>query len=432
MANAREIAVSALNEILDEGAYNNIVLKRTLNKYNNINHMERGLITELVNGTLRNMILIDYVIASYTKTPPKKAFINNLLRISVYQLIFMDNIPDSAACNEAVKIAKGRGFKDLSSYINAVLRNIARNKEKLSLPKKDENIISYLSVIYSHPQWLIEYWLGFLEEEQVETICKANNLSPAVSICINTAKITAAELESRLIKEGITVMPSDHRAAFKIKGAGAISNLESFKAGLYHVMDSGGMKAVDLIKPQPKDSVLDLCAAPGGKSFYACTLMKNEGKILSLDIHEHKLSLIAEGAKRQGFSIIDVGKNDASVYNAELEDKFDKVILDAPCSGLGVLSKKPDARYKKTMADIEELVKIQRSMLLASHKYPKIGGRLLYCTCTVSIKENEENTAWFLQNFPYQLECDYKGQNELSEQGDRFYAVSFIRNDFSQ
>ena len=425
---AREIAVTALSEILEDGGYNNIVLNHNLKKYNDISPPERAMVTELVNGSLRNMILIDHIIAIYSKTPVKKIFIRNLLRISVYQLMFMDKIPDSAVCNEAVKLAKGRGFTGLSGYVNGILRNIARNKENLQLPDRNKDLAQHLSVKYSHPKWIIEYWLSFMEENNAEAVCKGNNISPAATISVNTIKTTLEAVEDLLNDEGVENWRLSHKNTLKIKGSGDISRLDSFKKGFYHIMDINAMAVVDLLNPMPGDYVLDLCSAPGGKSFYAAKLMNNEGKILSLDIYEHKLALIAEGAKRLGLNIIKEGLNDAAILNKAYIDKWDKVMLDAPCSGLGVLAKKPDARYKKSMADIDALVNIQRSMLSASSKYPKTGGRLLYSTCTISVKENEENTAWFLENFPYKIEKEITmlpGGKEGA--GDGFYAVSMIR-----
>ncbi|MCL2564350.1 MAG: 16S rRNA (cytosine(967)-C(5))-methyltransferase RsmB [Defluviitaleaceae bacterium] len=432
--NAREIAVLTLSTILEESGYNNIVLNQSLNKYNDISPMDRAMVTEIVNGTLRNLILIDHIISLHSKTPVKRPYIRNLLRISVYQLIFMDKVPDSAVCNEAVRIAKAKGLGGLSGYVNGVLRNAARNKGNWQLPDRGKNLAEYLSVFYSHPKWLIKYWLSFMNEDKVAALCESNNISPTAILSVNTEKITVEALEALLEDEGVKTWKPGHKNAIKVKGTGDISRLESFKNGYYHIMDINAMKAVDLINPVPEDLLIDLCAAPGGKSFYAANLMSNRGEILSLDIHEHKLNLIAEGVKRLGFSIIKESLNDAAVFNENYADKWDKVMLDVPCSGLGVLAKKPDARYKKSMKDIDSLVKIQRAMLLASYRYPKIGGRLLYSTCTISIKENEENIAWFLEKFPYKIEKELtmlpvsnEGTDIDIDIGDGFYAVSMIR-----
>lgn len=427
MVTAREIAVTTLSQILDDGGYNNIVLSKNLSKYDKINPPEKAMVTELVNGTLRNLILIDHIIASHSKTPVKKLLIKSVLRISVYQIIFMDKVPDRAVCDEAVKLVKARGLTGLSGYVNGVLRNIIRNKEDLKLPDKTEDLAHYLSIKYSHPKWIVEYWLSFMDAESVESICKGGNVVPSMTLSINRLKTASCELERILVSEGAEVQHTDNKNALNIKGAGDIRNLESFKRGLYHIMDINAMKALDLIKLEPGESVLDLCSSPGGKSFYAAQLMKNEGEVLSLDIHEHKIGLIEQGFRRLGLSIIKAKQNDATVFCGEHEGKWDKVILDAPCSGFGVLSKKPDARYKKSMDDVRELASIQRKMLEASAKYPKVGGKLLYATCTVSSIENEDNISWFLENFPYELESDFRAFPGAD--GDGFYAVSLMRKD---
>jgi len=426
MNNAREIAVNTLLEILDSGGYNNIVLSKNLGKNSDMSSVERNMVTELVNGTLRNLILIDYIIAAHSKTPVKKPIIKALLRVSTYQIMFMDKIPDSAVCDEAVKLVKKRGLTGLSGYVNGVLRNIARSKGSLALPDRAKDLAEYLSVKYSHPKWLVKYWLSFMSESQVESVCLGGNAAPEITLCVNSLKISTEELAKLLESEGAGIQQIGGFNALKIKGAGDIRNLKSFKRGLYHIMDINAMKAVDLIAPQPGEHVLDLCASPGGKSFYAAQLMNNKGKVLSLDIHEHKMRLIKEGAERLGLDIVESGINDAELARETYMDKWDKVILDAPCSGLGVLSKKPDARYKKTFDDIKSLEKIQRAMLEASSKYPKVGGKLLYATCTISAAENEKNISWFLENFPYKQEGEFMA---LPGQGigDGFYAVSMVR-----
>jgi len=429
--NEREAAVFAMMDIIGEGGYNNIVLNRTLNKMEDVPQSSKAMITELVNGSLRNLLLIDYIIGIYSKTPVKKMkpLIKNILRISVYQIMFMDRVPDSAVCNEAVKLAKDKGFAGLSGFVNGVLRSCARGKEDIKYPDKAADSAEYLSVMYSHPKWLVEYWLSFMEEKTVERILKADNETPELNICVNTVKTTAQELKSILNEEGISA-EAVHEApnALALKGASNLRKLKSFRDGLFHVMDTSSMKAVELLGSKQNESLLDLCAAPGGKSFYAAAIMGGKGKIAAMDIHEHKLELIDEGAKRLGFDIIEAGANDALAENQAFANSWDKVLLDAPCSGLGTLRKKPDARYKKSMEDVETLAQIQRSMLKSAAKYPQIDGRLMYSTCTISVKENEENIEWFLSDYPYELEEQMiilpgKGA------GDGFFAACMIRKE---
>jgi len=427
MITARELAATTLSEILDDGGYNNIVLNKNLNQHNQISPADRAMVTELVNGTLRNLIFIDHIIATHSQKPVKKPFIKSVLRISVYQIMFMDKVPDRAVCDEAVKLAKAKGLVGLSGYVNGVLRNVVRSKDDVKLPDRAKDLAQHLSVKYSHPKWIVEYFLSFMDAKLVESICAGGNAVPSMTLCINTLKTSAEELEKILVSEGMEVSRTDSENVLKIKGSGDVRNLKSFKNGMFHVMDISAMKAIELIRPVPKDKVIDLCSSPGGKSFYAAQLMENDGEILSLDIHMHKMGLIDEGSKRLGLSIVKAGQNDATEFNEKYENEWDKVILDAPCSGLGVLSKKPDARYKKSMDDVKELADIQRKMLEAAAKYPKIGGKLLYSTCTISVLENEENVRWFLDNFPYEIEAEFRALPGEGLGGDGFYAVCMVR-----
>jgi len=427
MITARQLAATTLSEILDDGGYNNIVLNKNLNQHNQISPAERAMVTELVNGTLRNLLLIDHIIATHSQKPVKKPFIKSVLRISVYQIMFMDKVPDRAVCDEAVKLAKAKGLVGLSGYVNGVLRNVVRSKDDVKLPDRAKDLAEHLSVKYSHPKWIVEYFLSFMDAELVESVCVGGNAVPSLTLCINTLRTSAEELEKILVSEGMEVSRTGTENALKVKGSGDVRSLKSFKSGLFHVMDINAMKAIELIRPEPKDKVLDLCSSPGGKSFYAAQLMGNDGEVLSLDIHAHKMDLIDEGATRLGLSIVKSGQNDATEFNEKYENEWDKVILDAPCSGLGVLSKKPDARYKKSMDDMKELALIQRKMLTAAAKYPKIGGKLLYSTCTISVLENKENVRWLLDNFPYEIEAEFRALPGEELGGDGFYAVCMYR-----
>ena len=429
--NEREIAVFAMMDIVGDGGYNNIVLNRALNKLDDVPQASRGMVTELVNGSLRNLLLIDYVIGLYSKTPVKKMkpLIKNILRLSVYQIMFMDRVPDSAACNEAVELAKAKGFAGLSGFVNGVLRAVIRGKGDIAYPDRKKGEEEYLSIVYSHPKWLVEYWLSFMEAEAVESILEADNKTPEINICVNLSKTSPEKLIDLLNEEGAKAEPAtDCPNGLMLKGVSNLRKSKSFNNGFFHIMDTSSMKAVELLNPQAGESILDLCAAPGGKSFYAAILMENKGKIAAMDIHEHKLELITNAAKRLGLDIIEAGDNNALGKNPNYFDAFDRVLLDAPCSGLGTLRKKPDARYKKSMEDVEALAAMQKEMLAAAAGYPKIGGRLMYSTCTISVKENEENIAWFLENYPYKVEKQFSilpGEGT----GDGFFAVCMIRKE---
>ncbi len=391
----REVALYAILDILNEKAYNNIVLRRTLAQNSHLSMVQRAFVTELVNGTLRNKINIDYIISLYSRTPVEKMkpVILNNLRISVYQIMYMDKVPDSAACNEAVELAKKRGFGTLAGFVNGVLRNIARNKNNIKYPDREKYPIDYISVKYSYPLWLIEYWLKELDIDTIEKICLSNRVPPKVSACINTLKTDKDGLKKALAADNIAMTDGVFKEnALYLSKTRDITETSAFSDGLYHVMDESSQKG---------DRVLDCCAAPGGKSFYCAYKMENEGEIISADIYEHKLELIRSGAERLGISIIKPVLSDAAVHNAEYDGKMDCVLADAPCSGFGLFRKKPDIKYNKTMEDVEALAKIQRDILGTCQAYVKQGGCLVYSTCTISLKENLENMRWFCREYGF-------------------------------
>ena len=403
----REIALYAIIDILNEKAYNNIVLRKVLTKNKHLSMVQRAFITELVNGTLRNKINIDYIIGLYSRTPVEKMkpLILNNIRISVYQMIYMDKVPDSAAINEAVELTKKRGFGTLAGFVNGVLRNIARNKDNIKYPNKEKDPVKYLSVKYSYPVWIIEYWLKELDTETIERICLSNRVPPKVSACINTLKTDMPSLKKALSEDNIAVTSGVFKEnALYLSKTRDITQTAAFSAGLYHVMDESAMLAVDILAPKPGENILDCCAAPGGKSFYCAYKMQNKGRIYSADVYEHKLELIKNGVERLGIDIIDTVLGNAAVINEDFIGKMDRVLVDAPCSGFGLFRKKPDIKYNKTEEDVESLAKVQRDILSNCQNYVKKGGCLVYSTCTISIKENLENVKWFCQEFDYELE----------------------------
>ncbi len=400
--NEREIAVFVLADILEEGAYNNIILNKTLNKHSDMTGVQKAFITELVNGTLRNLINIDYIIDKFSKTPVKKmkSFILCNIRVGVYQIMYMDKVPVSAACNEAVKLTKKRGFATLSGFVNGVLRSVAKNKEGITYPKDKTE---YLSVKYSYPRHIIEYWLEEMSYETVEKICIANNMPPHMSICVNTLRTSKDMLAADLRAEGIKIESNtllDN--SLYLYRTNNISESNAYKKGLFHVIDESSLMAVKALAPKKGSTVLDVCAAPGGKSFAIAEAMDDTGLVISRDIYEHKIKLMDEGAKRLGLSCIKTELRDASVPDADTA--ADYVVADAPCSGLGLVRKKPDIKYNKSMEDIDELVKIQRKILAAAEKSVAKNGILLYSTCTISHKENIDNVRWFCENFDFELE----------------------------
>lgn len=400
--NEREYAVSILMEIFNENAYNNLILKREFKKNKLLTDVQKAFITELVNGTVRNLILIDYIINQFSKTNTKKMkpLILNLLRVGVYQIYFMAKIPHSAACNEAVKIAKKRGFHNLSGFVNGILRNISRNVDNIKFPK--EGTREYLEVKYSYPEWIIDYWLKEFSYDELEKNLISLNKVPKVSVCINNIK--------KNVEDILPLLPNPTKAPFTdnlyyISKTSDISENKAFKEGLFHIMDASSALCVKIADPKEDTQILDICSAPGGKSFYTAYLTKDNAKITSRDIYPHKIDLIDEGKTRLNLKSIETQIKDAEVEYKEDFDRYDTVLCDVPCSGLGLLRKKPDIKYNKSMEDIDSLVKIQRNILSISSKYVKIKGVLVYSTCTLSKKENEDNIKWFLENYDYEL-CD--------------------------
>jgi len=425
--NQRELAVFALIDILEAGGYNNIVLKRTL-KSEELTSQQNAFITELVNGTLRNMIHIDYILDEFSKTQTKKMkpLVLNILRISVYQIKFMPKIPESAICNEAVNLVKAKGYKNLAPFVNGVLRNILRNKDNILYP--EVGTLKYISVMYSFPYWLIKYFSTFLTPDIIEEICKASTVPPKLSICINTLKITREELLEELAADGVEATLSlNNEDCIYITKTSDITKLKSFEAGHFHVMDEVSMEAVKTLAPKPFDLVYDICAAPGGKTFYMAQLMEDQGEIQAWDIHPHKLKLIEYGAKRLGINIITPAVVDALKHDKKKANTADCVLIDAPCTGFGTLNKKPDIKYNKTFEDVQSLAGTQMDILKNASTYVKKGGTLVYSTCTISAEENEKNIDWFIQNFDFDLISQKQYLPQPNGSSDGFFIAHMIR-----
>lgn len=404
--NAREIAVYTLIDVMENKSYNNLSLKKFFNDNPTISVQDKAFATELVNGTLRNVIFIDYIINCFskTKTTKMKSLILNILRVSVYQIKFMEKIPVSATCNEAVNFVKKKKFNGLSGFVNGVLRNIAREIDTIKLPDENENPVQFLSIRYSYQTWIIEKLLKQMSYKQLKEICESNSLHPQISICVNTNKITKNELKIKLQDEGMSV--EDGRiteSSLYITKTKNIAESNAFKQGLFHIMDESSMCSIDALQPQENDVIMDLCSSPGGKTFYTSYITNGKANIIARDIHEHKIKLMEMSIKRLCLNNVSIELGDATIFQEQYEETIDKLIVDAPCSGFGIVRKKPDIKYNKTEDDIKELVKLQREILMNSHRYVKKGGILLYSTCTIFNEENIENIMWFCENYKFNL-----------------------------
>ena len=394
---AREIALKALYKIEKEDAYSNIALNQVLKENKNIDERDVGLISELVYGTITWKLTLDEIIKKYSNIKLKKisVWILNILRMGIYQIIFLDKIPKSAAVNESVNLAKRYGHKSSSNFVNAILRKVSVNDYKELEEIKDDK--ERISKTTSMPMWIIEELLKQKDIKEVEEICKNSNLKPNTTIRINKLKTNKKELEEKLRKRKIKYLEGSLEDFFVLKKVKNIENIDLFKEGFFTVQDEGAGLIVDVLAPKEDECILDACSSPGGKTTYIAEKMKNKGKIEAWDIHEHRVKLVQNAAKRLGINIIQAKTQDATEFNQDLVGKFDKILLDVPCLGLGVIKRKPDIKWKRKKEDIEEITKIQKAILDNCSKYLKKNGELVYSTCSILKEENEDIIERFLK-----------------------------------
>lgn len=431
--NIRELVLELLLRITRDGECSHIAINAVLSKYQYLEKRERSFVTREVEGTLEHMIELDYIINQFSKTKVNKMkpVIRCLLRGSVYELKYMDNVPSSATCNEAVKLARKKGFSNLTGFVNGVLRNISRNLDQITYPDEKKDLAASLSVRYSMPEWMIKKWLRDYDKETVTAMLAGFLQEAPLTIRTNLTKITPKDLAVRLQKEGLSVQQDEVLPyAFHITGGlDYLYSLPSFQEGLFYVQDLSSMQVAEIAAPKQGDQVIDVCAAPGGKSIHIAEKLNGTGHVQARDLTEYKVGLIRENIARCKVENMDAVCQDASVLTEEDIDRADIVIADLPCSGLGVMRKKKDIRYKMTEEKQEELVKIQRDILAVVHRYVKPGGKLIYSTCTINRAENEENVAWFLAQHP-QFRCDYEKQILPDETGcDGFFIARMIREE---
>jgi len=396
---AREEAYLILNNIIGKGAYSNIEIRKKLNK-SDLDKLDKALVTEIVNGTLRNLIFIDWVINKFSKIKEEKIAlkIRNILRCGIYQIMFLDRIPDSAVCNESVELAKKYGNNGSAKFVNGLLRTVARNKDSIGYPDK-KDLVEYLSIKYSHPKWLVELWLNDYGSEFAEALMEGNNQVPPLTIRVNMLKTNKDEVIKVLKMEDITYSEGLYNEeAINVRGTSAIEDLEIFKKGYFSVQDESSMLVSKIMNPKPGWMIIDVCSAPGGKAAHMAEMMNNEGLIVSRDIHKHKLDLIDRTCNRLGINIIKTQLFDAQKIDESYVGKADGVLVDAPCSGLGLFRRKTDLRWRKKPDDLNELPKLQAIILENASKYLKPGGILIYSTCTLNKKENTEVVNDFLAN----------------------------------
>ncbi len=393
----REIVLDILMEILEKGGYSHVVLRQALNKYQYLDKSERAFISRTVEGTVEYCLQLDYVINSFSSTKVKKMkpLIRTLLRMSVYQILYMDRVPDSAVCNEAVKLAQKRKFTGLKGFVNGVLRNISRNKETLVWPDD--------SVRYSMLSWILDMWKKEYGEGTAVTMVKSFLEPGRLSVRFNLSEASEEAILESLKKQGVEAEPAGFTdCVFWLSHVDHLEGLEAFQKGLITVQDLSSALVGELADPKEGDTVIDVCGAPGGKSLHVADKLHGTGLVTVRDLSEQKVAMIEENIRRTGFKNIRAEVFDALVQDKASVGKADIVLADLPCSGLGIIGRKPDIKYRITPEDLESLSSLQREILTVVQSYVKPGGKLVYSTCTIDKKENEENAAWFLREFPFE------------------------------
>lgn len=395
---AREIALKILYKIDIDKAYSNIILDEYLNNYRRkLNTKDIGLISEIVYGTTTWKLTIDTIIEKYSKVKLKKIsnWVLNILRMGVYQILFLDKIPKSAAVNEGVNLAKKYAYKSVG-FVNAVLRKI--DKQDYEQLNKIENDNDRISKMYSIPQWLVTELLNEYSMQDVEDICKNSNEKPKITIRVNTLKTTIEELKKLFTEQKIIYEETEMTDFLHLLNVKNLGELDMFKKGLFSIQDIGAGKIGQMLNPKENEKILDICSAPGGKTTHIAELMKNKGEIIACDIYKHRIKLVEENADRLGINIIKTQINDALVYNEDFINKFDKILLDVPCLGIGVMKRKPDIKWQRKKEDIQEIAKIQYNILEQCSKYLKKNGEMVYSTCSILKNENEYIIEKFLKN----------------------------------
>lgn len=418
----RKLALEALYKIDKEEAYSNIVLDELLNKNRNaLSEKDINFISELVYGVTTWKLTLDTIIQKYSKIKIKKIspWVINILRIGAYQIVFLDKVPKSAAVNESVNLCKKYGSKSIG-FVNAILRKIEKKDYLELFETKDE--IEKISKINSMPEWIVKELAKEFNTEKVNEICKNSNLKPKITIRVNNLKTTKNELIKKLKSKNIEVEEGILEDFLYLKNVKNITKLEEYKQGLFTMQDeSAGLTAL-VLQLKEGENILDCCSAPGGKTTYIAEIINNNGNIIAWDLYKQRLEKVKENSKRLGINIIKTEVNDATSLKEEYIEKFDKILIDAPCLGLGVIKRKPDIKWQRKFEDIEEISKIQEKILNICSKYLKKGGILVYSTCSIIEEENDKIIQKFIKNNKFELtninnEIIKKVKNKIIKKG---------------
>ncbi len=421
MIESREVALEVLNRVLMDGSYSNIILGKLLNKYE-LSNKDRALTTEIVYGTIKYKYTIDKILSYFIKKDLKALDkeVLNILRLTIYQVKYLDKVPEFAAVNEAVKITKKKNGIGASKFVNGVIRNYLRNKnvDFVNSPKE----IDKICFEYSFEPWMVNMFIKQYTYNTAISILKGLNEVPKVSVRVNCLKGNYSSIYNQLeangysIEEGY-VCPQ----AISISKGKNIEDNKLFVDGYITVQDESAMLVAPSMELLEGMTVLDLCSAPGGKTTHISELLNNSGKVMSFDLHENKLNLVKDNANRLGITNIVYNKMDSTIYDEKYTAIADRVLIDVPCSGFGIIRKKPEIKWNKTSKELKDIVKIQRNIMANAQKYVKEHGIILYSTCTLNKRENEENIQWFLQTYPQfkVVELNYGNEENIvyNEQG---------------
>ena len=396
---ARSMAVYMLTRVETQGAYANLLLQKNITKLTD--SRDRQFVTLLVNGSLKHRLTLDYALRWHLSKPMSSLphEVRAILRLGAFQLLYVDKVPNAVAVNESVELAKQ--FPKFTGLVNVVLRKVMTKAWDFPWPDAKRQTVRYLSVRYSHPEWMIQRWLKRWGLEETEALCQANNEPAQTWIRTNTLKISREDLMNRLTLEGVTVeLGTRIPESLRIQHFGAIGRLESFEEGLFTVQDESSQLVAHVVDPKPGQRVLDTCSAPGGKTTHLAQRMQDMGDIMAFDIHEKKLDLINQSAERLGITIIQSQWGDARDLPGVRLGSQQRVLVDAPCSGLGVLRRRADLRWQKEEQDLKELPLLQLAILERASSCVEVGGDLIYSTCTIEPEENFEVVKTFRTRHP--------------------------------
>ncbi len=394
MGNTRETACRILEAVLEQGGQSHQMLRETLGRERDMDARDRRFVQRLVQGTLERLLLLDAKLNAVSRTPVRKMkpWIRSLLRMSTYQLLFLDNIPAPAVCSQAVQLAEKRGFAGLKGFVNGVLRNIARDP---SLPEGGPELF------YSVPRWLLDRWEAELGPEAAQAFLQASLEPGRLAVRWNLSCAAPEAIRQSLERQKVRTEPLPYGLpGAYLEGFDRVDRLEAFEKGWLQVQNVSSILAGLAAAPEPGNRVLDLCAAPGGKSLHLADQLRGSGQVVACDLTPRKVEKIEENRRRCGFSNLEARVSDARVFRPEWEGAFDWVMADLPCSGLGTIGHKPEIKYRVTPAELDSLAGLQREILSVAWRYLKPGGVLVYSTCTVSRQENQENFQWLLEHFP--------------------------------